>query len=140
MSFVRIWLHVVWSTKYRLPYLTKDLRSQLFYHIIEKADDKNLHINFINGYNDHLHLLISMNANQCVAEIVQHIKGESSRWINEEKLTDMKFEWQREYYAVAVSSQHIEEVRNYIKHQEEHHKDKSFEDEINEFIKKEKYQ
>ena len=135
MSFVNIWTHVVWSTKYRLPYLIKDIRTKLIYHIIENADIKGYHINFINGYNDHLHLLISINPTQTISEIVHQIKGESSRWINEKKLTDMKFEWQSEYYAVSVSAKEVDELRKYIKYQEEHHKNISFDDEIIELIK-----
>jgi len=57
---------------------------------------------------------------------MQLIKGESSFWINKNKLTQSKFEWQDEYFAVAVSESMLENVRNYIRNQEDHHKKKTF--------------
>lgn len=74
---------------------------------------------------------------------MQLIKGESAFWINKNKLTKQKFEWQDEYFAVSVSESMIDRVRNYIKHQEEHHSKKSFQEEYEQFISKygfEKYQ
>ena len=108
------------------------------YHILENADTKDIHINFINGYYEHLHLLISMGAHQSIGEIIQNIKGESSYWINKNRLTDVKFSWQPEYYAVAIGQNQIKTVRNYIRNQEEHHKNMTFENEIGRFIKENK--
>ena len=65
---------------------------------------------------------------------MQLIKGESSFWINKNKLTSAKFEWQDEYFAVSISQSVIDRVRNYIKNQEEHHNKKTFEHEYDELI------
>ena len=65
---------------------------------------------------------------------MQLIKGESSFWINKHQLTKTKFEWQDEYYAVSVSESIVNRVRDYIKNQENHHKKKTLEEELNEFI------
>lgn len=62
------------------------------------------------------------------------IKGESSYWINKNKLTQEKFEWQDEYYAASVSESLLDRVREYIKNQEEHHSKSTFRDECDEFI------
>jgi len=67
---------------------------------------------------------------------MQLVKGESSYWINKNGLTEAKFEWQDEYFAVSVSESAINKVRDYIKNQEEHHKRKTFQDEYDEFIVK----
>lgn len=67
---------------------------------------------------------------------MQLIKGESSFWINKNKLTKDHFAWQAEYFAVSVSESMIEIVRTYIKKQESHHSKKSFQEEYNEFIEK----
>lgn len=67
---------------------------------------------------------------------MQLIKGESSYWINKQKLTPEKFEWQDEYFAVSVSESNIDIVRDYIKNQEEHHRHKTFADEYDELIEK----
>jgi putative transposase len=90
----------------------------------------------INGYSEHVHCLISLGREQRLSYVAQLIKGESSFWINKNKLTRSKFAWQDDYYAVSVSESHVEQVRVYIKSQEDHHKLKSFEEEIEVFMKK----
>jgi REP element-mobilizing transposase RayT len=136
MSFIKIWVHAVWSTKRREPLLTKKLKYQLFVHIREYASSQNIHIDFMNGYTDHIHCLISLNCEQSIAKVINLIKGESSFWINKNKLTDEKFEWQKEYFAVSVSESKLNAVREYIKNQEEHHKTKTFQEEHDKFISK----
>jgi putative transposase len=67
---------------------------------------------------------------------MQLIKGESSFWLNKNSLTKEKFEWQDEYFAVSVSESILDNVREYIKNQEQHHKNKSFQQEFDEFLSK----
>ena len=100
-------------------------------HIKENAIQKGIYIDFINGYEDHCHCLISLNINQSVDKVMQLIKGESSFWINKNRhlfpnLKGRKFEWQDEYFALSVSESVVYKVRNYIKNQEVHHKKKTF--------------
>jgi len=133
---VKIWIHLVWATKRRAPVLTKLLRTKIFTHIRENARDKGIHVDFVNGYVDHIHLLISLNADQCVSKSVQLLKGESAFWINNNNLTSEKFEWQREYFAVSVSESGVNKVREYIKNQEAHHSKKTFQQEYDEFMLK----
>jgi hypothetical protein len=65
---------------------------------------------------------------------MQLIKGECSHWVNDNNLCKSKFDWQDEYYAVSVSQSIVKRVRQYIMNQEEHHKKKSFDDEVDEFV------
>ena len=136
MSYVKIWLHCVWGTKNRLPFLTKENKKTIISHIRENAKKKNIYIDFINGHKEHLHAIISLNKDQNIAKVMQLIKGESSRWINENIITKMKFEWADEYFAVSVSESGVDKVREYIKNQEEHHRHKSWLEECDEFMKK----
>ncbi len=137
MSFIKIYIHCVWSTKNRIPLLnTIELRQKVWQHIKSNATQKGIYIDFINGYSDHCHCLISLGVDQNIQKVMQLIKGESSYWINKNSLTKEKFEWQDEYFAVSVSESIIDRVRNYIKNQEEHHKKKSFQEEYDEFITK----
>jgi putative transposase len=136
MSYLKIWVHLVWSTKNRQPLLSKEIRSILFPHIKKNAQQKGIYIDFINGHIDHIHILISLNKEQSIGSIVQLIKGESSYWINQQKLTTEKFRWQDQYFAVSVSESGINKVREYIKTQEEHHKKKTFQQEYEEFMQK----
>nr|WP_315144614.1 IS200/IS605 family transposase [uncultured Flavobacterium sp.] len=137
MPFVKVYLHCVWSTKNRIPYLNSiELRQKVWNHIRENAIQKGIYIDFINGYSDHCHCLISLGVDQNIQKVIQLIKGESSFWINKNELTTEKFQWQEEYFAVSVSESVLDKVRNYIKNQEEHHKKKTFQEEYDEFILK----
>lgn len=136
MSYVRIWLHCVWGTKNRIPFLNDSNKLIILTHIRENAKSKGIYIDFINGHKEHIHCIISLDAEQTLAKTIHLIKGESSFWINQNKLTHGSFEWADEYFAVSVSESQIDNVREYIKNQEIHHKRKSWEDEYNEFIEK----
>lgn len=137
MPFIKIYIHLVFSTLERKPFLkTKDLRIKMWKHIKENAKEKGIFLDMVNGYSDHCHCLISMSSNQNIENVTQLIKGESSFWFNKSKLIEDKFNWQDEYFAVSVSESNIEKVRNYIKNQEKHHLKKTFADEYLEFIEK----
>ena len=137
MPFVKVYIHFVWSTKNRIQFLnTKELRIKVWNHIRENAKKKDIYVDFVNGYSDHFHCLVSLGVNQSIEKVMQLIKGESSFWINKEGLTKEKFEWQDEYFAVSVSESVIDKVRDYIKNQEEHHSKKTFQQEYDEFISK----
>jgi putative transposase len=137
MALVKVYVHLVWSTKGRFPFLhSKETRFLVWKHILENAKEKDIFIDFVGGYSDHCHCLVSLGVDQTTSKVVQMIKGESSRWINKQGLTSTKFEWQDEYFAVSVSESMISKVRDYIEKQEEHHEKKSFLEEYNSFIKK----
>ncbi|MBV6483780.1 MAG: hypothetical protein KFKLKKLM_00235 [Flavobacteriales bacterium] len=129
-------IHAVWGTKSRHPYLTKEIRQGVISHIKENAQKKQIYIDTINGYTDHIHCLFGLNADISIAKTLQLIKGESAFWINQEKLTIPKFEWADEYFAASVSESQLNKVRAYILNQEEHHKKISFASEYENFIKK----
>ena len=135
MSFVNLWVHVVWGTKGREPLLEKPARYDIFSHIRENARAKGIHIDHINGYVDHVHCLISMNPKQDIATIAQALKGESSFWVNNKtELLKHRLQWCDDYYAVSVGASGLDAVRAYIKNQETHHGKKTFEEECGEFM------
>jgi len=137
MSWVQIWVHIVFTTKNRKPYLqTPEVRQKVFNHIKANAKEKGIWLDCINGYKEHVHCLISLGKDQSLSKVTQLIKGESSYWINSQELTDQKFRWQDDYWAVSVSKSHVESVRKYIFNQERHHKEVPFREEVDEFIKK----
>lgn len=126
MSWVRVWIHLVFSTKNRIPYLKKEARSDIFKHIRENAYEKKIWLDKINGYEDYVHCLISLQKEQTISKVVQLIKGESSFWINKNKILLDTFYWQDDYWAVSISESHLKYLRKYIDEQEEYHKKKSF--------------
>jgi len=136
MSFIKVYIHLVFSTHNRKPFLnSKDLRVKMWKHIKQNSEEKEIFIEMVNGFSDHCHCLISLGSNQTIEKVAQLIKGESSHWINKNDVISEKFSWQDEYLAVSVSESHIDRVRNYIKNQEEHHTIKSFTEEYEQFIK-----
>lgn len=136
MPYLNIYLHVIWLTKNRAKLITKELKPILIGHIKSNAKAKGIFILAINCVQDHIHLLISLGADQTIGKVVQLIKGESSYWINKNKILLGRFEWQDDYIAVFVSKSISEKVKDYISNQEEHHRIKSFSDEVEEFRKK----
>lgn len=136
MPYVRVWIHLIWSTKDRAPLLTKELRNQVINHIKENASKKDIYFDTINGVSDHVHALVSLKADQTISKVTQLLKGESSYWVNKENLARGKFEWQDEYIAVSVSESMVDKVREYIKNQEEHHRKKTFAEEYQDFMEK----
>lgn len=137
MAQVRIWIHVVWATKNREPFMkNKNKRIDLFKHIKAYAKEKDIYLDFINGEAEHVHCLISLACDQTIAQVVKLLKGESSSWANKEKLFGEGFDWADDYYAVSVSQSLVEIARNYIKGQEKHHQKTSFKEECEAFMVK----
>jgi putative transposase len=122
MSFVRIWVHLVFTTRDREPYFTSEIRRQLIAHIIANGKSKDIFLEAIGGWSEHLHLLISLGREQAIAKVAMLIKGESSHWLNQQNLFHGKFYWQDDYFALSVSESQLEKVKAYIQNQEEHHK------------------
>ncbi|OFX41771.1 MAG: transposase [Bacteroidetes bacterium GWA2_32_17] len=135
MPYTKVMIHFIWSTKNRIPIITSELKLLLLLHIKENSKTKEIFIDTLNCVDDHIHLLISLGTEQTISKIAMLIKGESSFWVNKQKLIKQKFEWQDEYIALSVSESAIDKVRQYILNQEEHHKKKTFTQEYNEFLK-----
>ena len=145
MPYLKVYIHFVWSTKKRIPYLaTPSIRKKVWWHILKNAASQGIFIDFINGYSDHCHCLISLDSTKSIADCIKYIKGESSRWINDTDLlkkTDYShFAWQEEYYGISISPNEIDNVREYIKNQENHHKICSFNEEYNDFMNRHGFQ
>lgn len=122
MPYIKAWFHLVWSMKNRVPFMGKPIQKMIFEHIRQNAKRKDIFMDCVNGYTDHVHCLVSLGSDQTISKIVQLIKGESSFWINREQLCKERFEWQEEYFAVSVSHSHLKRVRDYIYDQEDHHR------------------
>ncbi len=134
MAFLKVWVHMVLATKSRAPFLKDAVRPSVFDHIREHARDKHIFVSSIGGGAEHIHLLISLGAKESIAEIAGLLKGESSFWINQQKLVRGKFEWQDDYYAASVGDSELSGVRRYIQNQDEHHRKISFSEECQNFI------
>ncbi|MDI6766104.1 MAG: IS200/IS605 family transposase [Bacteroidota bacterium] len=135
MPYTKVMIHFMWSTKNRVPLIDNKLKPVLLNHIKENSVKQGIFIDRHNCVKDHIHLFVSLGTEQTISKIMMLIKGESSFWVNKQKLIRHKFEWQDEYIAISVSESAIQKVRDYIDRQEEHHKKVTFMQEYNEFIK-----
>ena len=124
-SYVKVYIHFVWSTKNRKPFLGYQVRPNIQQHILEYAQIKGISIDTIGVQKEHIHVFVSMRSDQNVDDVAKLLKGESSHWINSEILIKPKFNWQRGYGAFSISPSHVEAVRSYIKNQDDRHRKKS---------------
>ena len=134
MPYTKVMIHRIWATKSRMPIISDELKPLLLSHIKQNAIAKGIFIDTLNCVKDHIHLLISLGTEQTISKIAMLIKGESSFWVNNQKLIRQKFEWQDEYIALSVSESGIDKVRQYIMNQQDHHKKKTFTQEYEEFL------
>lgn len=134
-SKTKIWLHVVFSTKNRLPLLTPALRQRTYELLKTELIQLGCYVDCINGVEDHIHLLFAMTPRLPVQEVIKQIKGSTSHTINQKQWSPERFAWQTGYGAFSVSQGHIARVRNYIARQEEHHQAQTFTDEYARFMR-----
>ncbi len=135
-TYTSLTYHTVFSTKYRKRRIDESLREDLYSYIggIIRGEKGNLLE--IGGIEDHIHILAGFSPTIAVSDMLKRIKGNSSKWINDEKKTENRFEWQAGYGAFTVSQSQIPVVRQYIQRQDEHHKTLSFEDEFQAILKR----
>jgi putative transposase len=137
MPFNKVYIHFVWATKNRQQLINKDLKPVLLKHIKENSAKKGISIDCMNCVSDHIHILILLGREQTIANTAMLIKGDSSLWVNKEKIIRNKFEWQDEYIAMSVNHNALKTMRGYIANQEEHHHKNSFVDEYKNYIAEE---
>jgi REP element-mobilizing transposase RayT len=114
MAYVQNWLHCVWGTKNRLPFITSQNKIEIIAHIRENAKVKGIYIDFINGHKEHIHCIISLSADQTLTKVMQLIKGESSFWINKHSISQGKFEWADELSPVPTNYRDRDDLMNEV--------------------------
>jgi REP element-mobilizing transposase RayT len=124
------------GNKRPLPFPAKRKRQLLFQHIKTYALQKEIYVDCIGGFDDHVHCLFELHAEVSLAKTMQLLKGESSHWANQQGLFLPKLDWANEYFACSVSESVVEKVRAYIQNQEEHHKRITFAEEYELFLEK----
>ncbi|MCZ8198461.1 MAG: IS200/IS605 family transposase [Flavobacterium sp.] len=134
-TYTQIHIQFVFAVKYRNGLIHASFKEELYQYISGIIKANNHKLLAINGMPDHLHIFIGMRPTQSISDLLQDIKGSSSKWINEKKFLKVKFEWQEGYGAFSYSKSHVENVIEYIQNQENHHKKESFRDEYLKFLK-----
>ena len=134
-TFSNLLFHLIWSTKGREPWISKEIKPRLNSYIRSVVEAEGAKLLFINGMEDHVHLLLGVPLQMCIPDLVAKIKPTSTKWINK-TFPEMEgnFRWQEGYGAFTVGRSNLQQVINYIKNQEEHHKKISFEEEFIQFL------
>ena len=114
-SKINLWVHLIWSTKHRAPVIESHIQNIIYDFIKKEFIKQGCHVSIINGKPDHIHCLIAMNAIKSISEIMKQIKGSSTYYINQNKLTKEKFSWQTGYSVYSVCPYHHSIIFNYIK-------------------------
>ncbi len=121
MPYWRLFYHVVWSTKERLPLIDSAWEVDLYGYIWGKASALGCIMHAIGGMSDHLHIVISVPPKASVATIIGKLKGACSHYINEHYAPEGGFAWQSEYSVLTISEADLPKVAAYVKGQKYHH-------------------
>ena len=134
-SLSQIYLHIVFSTKNRLPFIDESIRSELYAYMAAILHDEcDSPARIIGGMDDHAHILLRLSRVQTVAHIVEIVKKRSSKWIKAKGDKYRDFQWQAGYGVFSVSVSSVDNVAAYISNQKKHHEGMSFEDEYRQFL------
>ena len=129
-SLAQIFVHIIFSTKGRYPFLTPEVRPELHAYtatVLKTAESPAV---IINSAADHVHILCALSKNSSAADLVQEVKTSTSKWIKTKGRDLQKFQWQAGYGIFSVSPSQVAAVRRYIEDQEKHHRRMTFEDEL----------
>ena len=136
-SLVEIYVHIVFSTKNRQPFLTDPVfRNRLHGYLKGICDNQGSSSLRIGGVEDHVHILCRLGKTLDVSTLIRELKRESSKWIKAENPGLGDYYWQQGYGAFSVSPSHVAALKQYIANQEEHHRQESFQDEFRRLCEK----
>jgi len=135
-SHSKVLLHVIWSTKNRMPSIDKSIRPYLYEVMNDAICKRKCVVHAIGGVEDHVHLLIEISRTMSLSDLVKEIKGTASRWLSTQGHVFRDFEWQEGYGAFSISISTMDVVKQYVLGQEDHHKKTAYSDEWDQFILK----
>ena len=135
-TFTRIYLHFVFAVRCRACLISPEWRDRLCKYITGIVQMKKHKLLAINGTQDHLHLLVGYNPQQRIPDLLQDLKGSSSRWVNQQNFLPTKFSWQQGYGAFSHSQSQVDRVVKYILNQETHHRNRSMQQEYKAMLEK----
>ena len=135
-SLASILVHIIFSTKNRLPLISQTIEKDLYSYIVGIAKANDVHVYEIGGVEDHIHLFICLPRTLTLSKCIEEIKKGSSKWIKTKGIEYQNFSWQNGYGAFSIGYSSCAALRNYIQNQREHHKKILFKDEMILFLKK----
>ena len=135
-SLSSVLIHLVFSTKYREPFITPTIEPELHAYLAAVCRECGSPTLTINGTMNHIHILFTLSRTMTISKLVEEIKKRSSKWIKSEGDEFQKFQWQIGYGAFSIGESNVTALKRYISEQKEHHRRKTFEEEYRFFLGK----
>jgi REP element-mobilizing transposase RayT len=135
-SLSKILLHIVFSTKDRVPLIQPNIEQELYAYLAKIIEVNQSHAFLIGGMPDHIHIACSLGRTISVAKLLEEMKRSSSRWIKTKGNAFRHFSWQAGYGAFSLGISQLPVLLKYIERQKEHHRFKTFQEEYVEFLEK----
>jgi len=135
-TYSQIYIQIVFAVQNRNALIKSSWEDKLYKYITGVITNKNQKLIAINGMPDHIHIFVGLKPDCSISDLVREIKKASTKFINSEKLSNYKFNWQEGYGAFSYGHSQIESVYNYVMNQKIHHKRTSFKDEYLSFLEK----
>jgi len=135
-TYTNLLYHIVFSTKDRRPFINPKLRTELHPYLGGIITDAGGEALEIGGVEDHVHLLVKLPAILALSDALRLIKSNSSKWAGEHPELVRAFAWQTGYAAFTVSKSQVPSVRKYIKNQDQHHRRRTFKQELVSLLEK----
>jgi len=150
MPFLKMHTQFVWSTKNKIPFLAiKEVRKIIWNHIRENANKDGIRLDFINGYTDHYHCIIALEADQTIENVLGRLNDGKTFWIDKKGIStesfspgfspilaeiNNKFDWQDDYFVIAVSESVFKRVSSYVQNQLADNSKKLFDNEYDDYV------
>ena len=135
-SLSKIFLHLVFSTKNREPWITPEVRPTLHSYLAGAVRNLNAEAYRVGGVADHVHIACTLPRTMPVSKLLEEIKTSSSAWIKQQAPTCAGFAWQAGYGAFSLGQSQLDTLIEYVDAQEEHHRKWTFKEEFVEFLKR----
>ena len=135
-TYTQIHLQVIFAVKKRAGLIQKEWKDELYKYITGIIQAKDHKLLAINGMPDHLHIFFGMRPIQSLSDLMQDVKQDSSKWINQKGFIKDRFEWQQGFGAFSYSKSQASQVIAYVQNQEVHHRKITFLDEYKTFLQK----
>jgi putative transposase len=134
-TYTQIHIQIVFTVQNRDSVILNTWKDELYKYITGIIQNNKHKLLAINGMPDHIHILIGYRPTQSLSDLMQDIKGSSSKWINEKRFVNGRFSWQEGYGAFSYAKTDLARIIGYIQHQYEHHTKKTFLEEYMELLK-----
>lgn len=134
-TYSQLYIQIVFAVKGRQNLISKKWKDEIYKYITGIITNKKQKLIAINGMPDHIHILVGIKPDTSLSDLVRDIKSNSSKFVNEQKWINGKFEWQTGFGAFSYGHSQLSHVIKYIENQEEHHKTKTFKEEYIAFLK-----